>query len=105
MKGKIVHWKDEKGFGFIQPEDGSEKLFFHVSSVKTDASRPQVGDSVLFDVVRDSQQRLKAKSVVIEGVTSGLRTTQDKSMSRPEAKAVVALICWLSWSLFPLWVA
>ena len=31
MKGKICQWKDEKGFGFIQPENGGEKLFFHIS--------------------------------------------------------------------------
>jgi cold shock CspA family protein len=62
MKGKVSLWKDDKGFGFIQPDDGSEKLFFHVSNVKTDARRPQVGDSVLYESTRDSQQRLKAKT-------------------------------------------
>ncbi|WP_051693204.1 cold shock domain-containing protein [Marinobacterium lacunae] len=68
MKGKIVQWMDEKGFGFIQPDDGSEKVFFHVSSVKTDARRPQVGDSVFYESMLDSQKRKKAKSVVIDGV-------------------------------------
>ncbi|MBV7314424.1 cold shock domain-containing protein [Shewanella sp. NIFS-20-20] len=70
MKGKIVQWKDDKGFGFIQPEDGSQTLFFHVSSVKTKARRPQVGDSVLYEPMHDSQRRLKAKGVTIEGVTT-----------------------------------
>jgi cold shock CspA family protein len=69
MKGKVCQWQDEKGFGFIQPENGSEKLFFHISSVKTTARRPEVGDLVLFDSTRDSQNRLRAKSVVIEGVS------------------------------------
>lgn len=68
MKGKIDQWNDDKGFGFIKPDDGSEKIFFHVSSVKTNARRPRIGDIVLFESIRDSQQRLKAKSVVIEGV-------------------------------------
>jgi len=57
MKGKVCQWQDEKGFGFIQPENGSEKLFFHISSVKTTARRPEVGDSVLYDPTRDSQNR------------------------------------------------
>jgi cold shock CspA family protein len=72
MKGKIDQWNDDKGFGFIKPDNGSEKIFFHVSSVKTNARRPRVGDIVLFDSTQDSQQRLKAKSVVIEGVTKAV---------------------------------
>jgi len=32
MKGKIVSWKDDKGFGFITPEGKSEQVFFHISS-------------------------------------------------------------------------
>jgi cold shock CspA family protein len=75
MKGKIDQWKDDKGFGFIKPDNGSEKIFFHVSSVKTNARRPQVGDRVLFESIRDSQQRLKAKRVVIEGVAKAVRSS------------------------------
>jgi cold shock CspA family protein len=68
MRGKISHWRDDKGFGFILPEDGTEKLFFHISSVKTRGRRPRIGDSVLYESARDSQNRLQAKAVVIEGV-------------------------------------
>lgn len=75
MKGKVTQWKDDKGFGFIQPDDGSEKIFFHVSSVKTNARRPQVGDQVLYETMRDSQQRLKAKGVIIEGIQESSRTS------------------------------
>ena len=35
MKGKIEQWIDDKGFGFIKPDNGSGKMFFHISSVKT----------------------------------------------------------------------
>jgi cold shock CspA family protein len=75
MKGKVIQWKDDRGFGFIQPDDGSEKLFFHVSSIKTNARRPQVGDQVLYEAMLDSQQRLKAKGVVIEGVPKSTGTS------------------------------
>ncbi|MFW1678584.1 cold shock domain-containing protein [Pontibacter sp. JAM-7] len=84
MKGKITQWKDDKGFGFIQPDDGSEKLFFHVSSVKTNARRPQIGDSVIYEPMRDSQQRLKAKGVVIEGVSKGFHSSSKKRTVRTE---------------------
>jgi len=70
MKGKVCQWRDEKGFGFIQPENGTEKVFFHVSSVKTTARRPEVGDVVLYDTTRDAQNRLRAKAVVIENISN-----------------------------------
>jgi len=70
MKGKITQWKDDKGFGFIVSDDNGEKLFFHISAVKTQGRRPQVGDVVLYESMRDSQGRPKAKAVVIEGAVS-----------------------------------
>jgi len=106
MKGKVYQWKDEKGFGFIQPENGGEKLFFHVSSVKTTARRPEVGDSVLYDPTRDSQKRLRAKSVVIEGVTeaSGASAKNRHSKIEPPRKNVIDYVSILviSGSLFAI---
>lgn len=68
MKGKVVSWNDDKGFGFITPEDQSERVFFHISSVKKASRKPSVGDVVVFDVTRDPQNRLKASHVLLEGV-------------------------------------
>lgn len=99
MKGKIDQWKDDKGFGFIKPENGSERIFFHISSVKANARRPQVGDTVLYDSIRDSQQRLKAKSVVIEGVTKAVHSSsrsQFTPIEPPRKNAIdylLMLIC------------
>lgn len=84
MKGKITQWKDDKGFGFIVPESGGEKMFFHISSVKNQARRPQVGDAVLYDAVRDAQGRLKAKGVIIEAITSRVGTNGNISVIHTE---------------------
>jgi len=78
MKGKIAQWKDDKGFGFIVSEDGNERIFFHISAVKTRGRRPQLNDIVLYESMRDSEGRLKAKSVVIEGIVSGQGTHREK---------------------------
>jgi cold shock CspA family protein len=88
MRGKISQWKDDKGFGFILPDDGTEKLFFHISSVKTRGRRPQIGDTVLYESARDSQNRLKAKGVVIEGVIdqSALRGRSIICQTAPKKK-------------------
>lgn len=69
MKGEIVSWKDDRGFGFIASTDHSEKIFFHISSVKKAVRKPEVGDQVVLEVARDAQGRLKATHVLIEGVS------------------------------------
>ena len=69
MKGKIVQWNDEKGFGFITNDDLSERVFFHISALKHRERRPQVQDAVIFEVMIDNQQRMKATEVYYEGLS------------------------------------
>jgi cold shock CspA family protein len=78
MKGKISQWNDDKGFGFIVSENGDERVFFHISVVNTRDRRPQVNDNVLYEAIHDSEGRLKAKAVVIEGVSSGVGFYREK---------------------------
>lgn len=82
MRGKVTQWNDDKGFGFIQPDDGSKAVFFHVSDVETNARRPQLGDSVAYLPSRDSRQRLKAKNVAIEGVPRASRSPSRRNPVR-----------------------
>lgn len=51
MKGSIVRLQD-KGFGFIKPEDGSKDVFFHASAlVELSFDDLREGDIVTFDLV------------------------------------------------------
>lgn len=88
MKGKICDWKDDKGFGFIVSENQSNKIFFHISDIETKQKRPKVNDLVDFDLIRDDQQRLKAKHITI----NGLLFAKNKSNVEPVKKNILDYI-------------
>jgi cold shock CspA family protein len=86
MNGKITSWKDDKGFGFITPEANNGQIFFHISSVKKATRKPEVGDTVVFEVAKDSQGRLKATYVLLEGVLLAKPAASKKIVTEPVKK-------------------
>jgi CspA family cold shock protein len=52
MSTGTVKWFDaEKGYGFIQPDDGSKDLFVHHSEIQSDGyAQLQDGEKVEFEV-------------------------------------------------------
>jgi CspA family cold shock protein len=54
--GTVKFFNSTKGFGFIQPEDGSTDVFVHISAVERAGMRTLVeGQKVTFDAVRDAR--------------------------------------------------
>ena len=47
MKGQVKFFNDEKGYGFIKPDDGSKDVFVHKSGL---IDRIQDEDIVTFEV-------------------------------------------------------
>jgi CspA family cold shock protein len=55
MNKGIVKWfNGQKGFGFIQPANGGQDVFVHISAVeRAGMSTLNEGQSVSFDIVQD----------------------------------------------------
>lgn len=55
MNSGTVKWfNSQKGFGFIQPEDGSKDVFVHISAVERAGLRTlNEGQRVAYEVVSD----------------------------------------------------
>ena len=53
-KGTVKWFNGTKGFGFIQPDDGSTDVFVHISAVERAGMRSlNEGQKITFDVVKD----------------------------------------------------
>ena len=56
MKGKVKWFNDQKGYGFITPEDGSRDLFVHHSAILSDGFRTLAeNQEVEFEVVQSDK--------------------------------------------------
>jgi CspA family cold shock protein len=54
MKGTVKWFNATKGFGFIQPDDGSKDAFVHISAVeRAGMSGLNEGQKVEFELVSD----------------------------------------------------
>jgi cold shock protein len=52
--GTVKWFNSQKGFGFIQPEDGGKDVFVHISAVeRAGLNNLNEGQKVSFDVVAD----------------------------------------------------
>jgi len=55
--GTVKWFNSTKGFGFIQPEDGSSDVFVHISAVeRAGLSNLEEGQKVSFDAVTDPRR-------------------------------------------------
>jgi len=72
QKGVLFTWKDEKGFGFIQPENCGENIFIHISAFGKISRHPKVGDIIYYHLKTTSSKKGKyrAYNATIEGVKS-----------------------------------
>ncbi len=53
-KGTVKWFNGQKGFGFIQPEDGGKDVFVHISAVERAGMHSlNEGQTIIYDVVAD----------------------------------------------------
>ena len=62
MQGRVASFDEEKGFGYIDTEDG-RRLFFHCTQIADGSRTIQPGTPVTFKVVAGHQGRWEAAAV------------------------------------------
>ena len=54
--GTVKWFNDQKGYGFVQPDDGSKDVFVHISAVEGAGLRTlKEGQKVTFEIVTDKR--------------------------------------------------
>jgi uncharacterized membrane protein YsdA (DUF1294 family)/cold shock CspA family protein len=66
-QGKITHWNDDKGYGFITPASGAKQVFFQINAFNARGVRPQLDQHVTFALSMDRQGRPCAARVALAG--------------------------------------
>ncbi|WP_286220601.1 cold shock and DUF1294 domain-containing protein [Marinobacter apostichopi] len=66
-RGLLAAWSDDKGFGFITPAIGGERVFAHISAY-AGRGRPSANREVRYSLTEDSQGRIRAGQFQYTGI-------------------------------------
>ena len=83
QSGKVKHYNEEKGYGFIDVDNQSEDVFFHISKWKL-SQPPQVGQQVYFYTERNDKNQLRATQITATPVSKNLSTSNTKQHASPQ---------------------
>lgn len=80
LQGKVINWNDDKGYGFVEPNGGGDRAFVHIKEFKPRSRRPVNGEVIIYELVRENNNRLKATNI---------KFARDVRTSNTQAKAKV----------------
>ncbi len=91
VKGVLKTWKEDRGFGFVKPNDGGKDIFIHISALKGVSRRPITGDVIYYQIAKDNRGKYKAINAQIEGVSKSEDKAGDLLKSRTSKKGIIAI--------------
>lgn len=63
LEGVIKSWNDQRGFGFIEPDQGGQEIFVHIKALRAIGGRPEIGQRVTFEVELNAEGKKRATKV------------------------------------------
>lgn len=99
-QGRLVEWFDDKGYGFIQPNDAyKDRVFIHIKDFARTGPRPIVGCALEYVVILDERGRYRAQQVtylkasqVIEHRSKPTQPTSAKRWSAVQVGIVIYIV-------------
>jgi len=87
-QGKITHWNEQKGYGFITPTSGAKRVFVHIRAFSNRQERPKLNQLVSFSLSTDKQGRPCAAGVT----RAGEKQTRQSKHKHSALMILVAII-------------
>jgi uncharacterized membrane protein YsdA (DUF1294 family)/cold shock CspA family protein len=89
-QGRLIEWFDEKGYGFIQPNDAAQdRVFLHIKDFARPGPRPILGCALEYVTQVDGQGRFRAtqvrylKATQVKGTASAHKVTTQTVSQHP----------------------
>lgn len=103
MKGTLTQWDDAKGYGFITPDGGGQKLFVHIKAFGLRPHRPFVGERLSYREGQDAHGKKRAQDVQGAVARAAPPAAAPRDPQRVllliPAFAAAVLACHLRWGL------
>lgn len=90
--GKVVSWKDDKGFGFIKPAAGGKQVFVHIKAFSGGARKPDIDADVSYMEAIDDQGRVTAERVKLLGAGFSIGPAATAFLVAALSLSIVAMI-------------
>lgn len=81
FEGSLKSWTDDRGFGFVEPDQGGQEIFVHIKAFSAGSGRPRPGQRLSFEIELGAQGKKRAKNVRL------LRAPTPQRLRRGEAPA------------------
>jgi uncharacterized membrane protein YsdA (DUF1294 family)/cold shock CspA family protein len=91
FEGQLKSWNAERGFGFIEPKQGGQEIFVHVSVIPTALRPPKVGQQFTFEVELNRGGKKRAANLGIPIARRPVRQPQRNAPVRWSVASVLAI--------------
>ena len=95
FNGTLTKWNDDRGFGFIVPDQGQDEIFVHISAFPRDSGRPSIGERLSFEIEMGQDGKKRATRVqhhIRPGATIQTRRTPSTRSSRKPLSSILSLL-------------
>jgi len=110
--GSLKTWTDDRGFGFIEPDQGGQEIFVHIKAFPGGSGRPREGQRLSFEIEPGAQGKKRARNVQFvraPAVRRGPRREASAQWGVASALAIPAFAVIAAWAALtgrvPVWAA
>lgn len=96
-QGRLIEWFDDKGYGFIQPNDSAkDRVFLHIKDFARPGPRPIVGCALEYLIILDERGRYRAQQVTYlkaAQVKAAPKKVKDNVTRMPKKVPLMQILC------------